>query len=492
VTTEVVGGFPLETNGINVIPDAERKGKPSQLFWPWFAANVSVFGIAYGAWLLGYFSISFWQAVIAGVVGCIASFILVGLVSLSGKLASAPTMVISRASFGVQGNKLPTLASWVLLVGWETVLVYLGATATATVLGIYGLSSGDAAKIIGLVIMVVLVAGGGILGFTVVMRMQTFITIVTIILTVVYILLTISKIHWTSASAIKGGSTAAVIGAAVFAFAGFGLGWVNSGADYSRYLPRRVSSAGVVGWTTLGASLGPVILIIWGSLLAGSDSKLATDIGGDPIGALAKQLPHWFLWLFLIVVLLGFVGGAVMDIYSSGLALLSIGLKIPRWSAAGIDAILMTLGAIYLIWISKSDFVYTFEAFLAVVGVPIATWCGIFLADMALRRSPLAEDELYDGKGRYGSFGWLAVGTMVVGMVLGWGLIYVSYAPAFTWTGYLFKVFGLGDPTKSVWASANLGVVIALVLGFVVQFLFGRGRVRAQEALPIEGVHSGV
>jgi purine-cytosine permease-like protein len=492
VTTEVVGGFPLETNGINVIPDAERKGKPSQLFWPWFAANVSVFGIAYGAWLLGYFSISFWQAVIAGVVGCIASFILVGLVSLSGKLASAPTMVISRASFGVQGNKLPTLASWVLLVGWETVLVYLGATATATVLGIYGLSSGDAAKIIGLVIMVVLVAGGGILGFTVVMRMQTFITIVTIILTVVYILLTISKIHWTSVSAIKGGSTAAVIGAAVFAFAGFGLGWVNSGADYSRYLPRRVSSAGVVGWTTLGASLGPVILIIWGSLLAGSDSKLATDIGGDPIGALAKQLPHWFLWLFLIVVLLGFVGGAVMDIYSSGLALLSIGLKIPRWSAAGIDAILMTLGAIYLIWISKSDFVYTFEAFLAVVGVPIATWCGIFLADMALRRSPLAEDELYDGKGRYGSFGWLAVGTMVVGMVLGWGLIYVSYAPAFTWTGYLFKVFGLGDPTKSVWASANLGVVIALVLGFVVQFLFGRGRVRAQEALPIEGVHSGV
>jgi nucleobase:cation symporter-1, NCS1 family len=492
VSTEVVGGLPLETNGINVIPDAERRGKPSELFWPWFAANVSVFGIAYGAWLLGYFSISFWQATIAGIIGCVASFVLVGLVSLSGKLASAPTMVISRASFGVQGNKLPTLASWVLLVGWETVLVYLGATATATVLGIYGLSSGDAAKIIGLVIMVVLVAGGGILGFTVVMRMQTFITIVTIILTVVYIVLTINKVHWSSVTSIKGGSTAAVIGAAVFAFAGFGLGWVNSGADYSRYLPRRVSSAGVVAWTTLGASLGPIVLIVWGSLLAGSDSKLAGDIGNDPIGALANQLPHWFLWLFLIVVLLGFIGGAVMDIYSSGLALLSIGLKIPRWSAAGIDAILMTLGAIYLIWISKSDFVYTFEAFLAVVGVPIAAWCGIFLADMALRKAPLAEDELYDGKGRYGSFGWLAIGTMIVCMVLGWGLIYISYAPAFTWTGYLFKAFGLGDPTKSVWASANLGVVIALALGFVVQFIFGRFQVAKQEAEPISGVHSGV
>ena len=32
----------IEANGINVISDAERKGKPHDLFWPWFAANVSV------------------------------------------------------------------------------------------------------------------------------------------------------------------------------------------------------------------------------------------------------------------------------------------------------------------------------------------------------------------------------------------------------------------------------------------------------------------
>ena len=30
----------IETNGINVISDAERKGHPRDLFWPWFAANV--------------------------------------------------------------------------------------------------------------------------------------------------------------------------------------------------------------------------------------------------------------------------------------------------------------------------------------------------------------------------------------------------------------------------------------------------------------------
>ena len=33
----------------DVITEAERTGKPSDLFWPWFAANVSVFGMSYAA-----------------------------------------------------------------------------------------------------------------------------------------------------------------------------------------------------------------------------------------------------------------------------------------------------------------------------------------------------------------------------------------------------------------------------------------------------------
>ena len=489
MSADVVGGLPLEINGINVIPDSERRGKPRQLFWPWFAANIAVLGISYGSFLLG-FGVSFWQATIAGVIGTVLSFLLVGFVSLAGKLASAPTMVISRAAFGVTGNKLPTIVSWALLVGWETVLVFLGAKATATVLVLYGFNDVNAAKVIGLIVMVILVAGGGILGFTVVMRLQAFITIVTLILTPIYMALTAKDIHWNVVKAIPGGSTAAVVGTVVFAMTGFGLGWVNSGADYSRYLPRRVSGRSVVGWTTFGASLAPVILIVWGTLLAGSDKALNTAIQNDPIGALIVLLPHNFVWVYLIVVVLGLVGGAVLDIYSSGLALLSVGLKIPRWSAAGIDGVLMTLGAIWLLWITSANFYLNFEGFLIALGVPIAAWCGIFLGDMVSRRSPLAEDELYSPKGRYGSVGWLAVISMVVGTVIGWGLIY-STTPGLTWLGYLINPLGLGPAGTSAWTYSNIGVLVALVLGFVVQWVGGTSRVRDQEALPITGVHSG-
>src|SRR3954470_5757998 len=172
----------VETNGLNVIPDADRKGRPSQLFWPWFAANVSVLGISYGAFTLG-FSISFGQAVVAGVIGILFSFLLCGFIALAGKRGSAPTMVLSRAAFGVRGNKLPTAISWLLTVGWETVLVILATLATATVFERLGWGGGTATKIIALIVVTGLTIAGGVIGFDLIMRMQTVITIVTAVLT---------------------------------------------------------------------------------------------------------------------------------------------------------------------------------------------------------------------------------------------------------------------------------------------------------------------
>src|SRR6266487_6866162 len=100
----------IEMNGINVISDSERKGHPRDLFWPWFAANVSVLGLSYGAFLLA-FGISFWQALVVGIAGIIISFLLCGFIAIAGKRGSAPTMLLSRAAFGARGNKLPTALS---------------------------------------------------------------------------------------------------------------------------------------------------------------------------------------------------------------------------------------------------------------------------------------------------------------------------------------------------------------------------------------------
>ena len=69
-STPSTGGLTLETRGIEIVGEADRKGRPRDLFWPWFAANVSVLGISYGAFILA-FGVSFWQGVFAAIVGTV-------------------------------------------------------------------------------------------------------------------------------------------------------------------------------------------------------------------------------------------------------------------------------------------------------------------------------------------------------------------------------------------------------------------------------------
>jgi len=220
-------------------------------------------------------------------------------------------------------------------------------------------------------------------------------------------------------------------------------------------------------------------------LLAGSSKALSSAIAADPIGALANLLPTWYLIPFVIVAVLGLVGGSVLDIYSSGLALLTLGVRVPRYVAALIDGTIMTLGAIYVVFIAHSTFVVQFEGFLITLGVPIAAWCGIMLADILLRHRDYAERDLFSPSGRYGDIRWFPVGVIVVGTVLGWGLVTNASASWLTWQGYLLGPFGLGGKSGA-WAFANLGVLVALAFGFVVTWAFGRAAVRAQEAAPVE------
>jgi NCS1 family nucleobase:cation symporter-1 len=475
-----VGARSVEANGINVIAGAERKGEPRQLFWPWFAANVSLLGLGYGAYTLA-FGISFGQSVVVGVVGIVFSFLLCGFVAVAGKRGSAPTMVLSRAAFGVRGNTLPALISWLLTVGWETALVALATLATSTVFTRLGWGGGTSTKVVALLLVAALTVLGGVMGFDLIMRLQAVITVVTGALTVVYAVLVLPDVHWSVVRSIPGGSNQALVGALVFLMTGFGLGWVNAAADYSRYLPRTASTRGVVAWTTIGGALAPVLLLVFGLLLAGSSPDLAKAVGADPVGALTSLLPTWFLLPFALVAVLGLVGGAVLDIYSSGLALLSVGLPVPRWTAALVDGVLMVAGAVYVVFVA-SDFLGPFQGFLITLGVPVAAWCGVLLADIALRRRDYAEPDLYRPQGRYGDVNAVAVGTVLVATFIGWGLVTNSYAGWLGWQGYLLAPIG---GKGGSWAFANLGVLAALLLGFVVTLVASRSAVRRQEAEPV-------
>lgn len=469
----------LELNGTNIIEESERKGSPRQLFWPWCGANVSLLALSYGAFFLG-FGISFIQATIAALLGTVLSFLLVGISSLAGKKSNAPTMVLSRASFGVKGNIVPGFLSYLIFVGWETVLVSLATLATGTVFVRVGHIDRNIAMIIGFLIAIALTVFGGVLGHSIIMKLQKWLTLITVAATLMYFVLTLDEVNWSAVSDIPNGSSAGFIGALIFGATGIGLGWVNSAADYSRYLPRDVSSKSVVGWTVLGASIVPIAMVIYGAALAGSSEELFGAIASDPIGALTTLLPTWFLIPFALVAILGLVGGAILDLYSSGLTLISIGLPVKRYVAASIDSLIMVLGTIYLVWIAD-DFFYPFQGFLITLGVPIATWSAIFVADVLMRKKSYDESDLFNEQGRYGAWNMKSLALMAMGSIVGWGFVTNPFASWLSWQGYFLGVFG---GKEGVWAGANLGVFFALVIGAAGYFLTAGKNIRIENNTP--------
>lgn len=472
----------IEHNGIEIIAESQRTATPRQLFWPWFAANVSVFGMSYGTWIFG-FGVSFWQATLVALIGIPVSFALCGLIAIAGKRGSAPTMVLSRAAFGVHGQKVPGIVSWLTSIGWETFLAIMATLATATVFARLGWPSGTEVLIAAAIAVAALIVVASVLGYHTIMKLQGVLTWITGAVTILYIVLTIPHIDLDAVLAIPAGDPQAVIGALVMVMTGFGLGWINIAADWSRYQRRDASDGAIVAWNTFGGAIAPVLLVIFGLLLAGSDPALMDQIALDPIGALASILPIWVLVPFWLAAVLALVSGAVLGIYSSGLTLLSLGVNIPRPTAAAIDGAILTAGTIYVVFFAP-NFIDPFQSFLITLGVPLASWAGILIADILTRRQRYDEQALFDPHGRYGSIDWISIATLVIASVIGWGLVINQFADAASWNnwqGYLLEPLGLGG-REGAWAYSNIGVLVALVLSFVATLLLRRKKIHRQEA----------
>jgi purine-cytosine permease-like protein len=180
---------------------------------------------------------------------------------------------------------------------------------------------------------------------------------------------------------------------------------------------------------------------------------------------------------------LSLVSGAVLGIYSSGLTLITLGVRIPRPTAAFLDGAILTAGTIYVVFVAE-NFLGPFQSFLITLGVPLAAWAGIMIADIALRRRDYDDAALFDRTGRYGAVDLASLSIMTVATVVGWGLVVNLFSEEASWNnwqGYLLGPLGLGG-REGEWAFANLGVLASLAIGFAASLVVRRGRVARQEA----------
>src|SRR5215470_14792277 len=112
----------VEPGGAEFIALHERHGRPIQLFWTWTSPNLEFATVFVGVLAVALFGLSFWQSVLAIVIGTGVGAITQGILSARGPSHGVPQMVLSRLGFGYWGNVLPAGLNAVTAgIGWFAV-----------------------------------------------------------------------------------------------------------------------------------------------------------------------------------------------------------------------------------------------------------------------------------------------------------------------------------------------------------------------------------
>ena len=123
----------VEPGGAEFIPLHERHGKPLQLFWTWTSPNLEFATVFVGVIGVAFFGLSFWQALLAIVIGTGLGSVTQGLLGAEGPSHGVPQMVMSRLGFGYWGNVLPAgLNAITAGIGWFAVNSVSGTFALNT------------------------------------------------------------------------------------------------------------------------------------------------------------------------------------------------------------------------------------------------------------------------------------------------------------------------------------------------------------------------
>ncbi len=411
--------FHVETHGIDFIPESERWATPRNIGALWTGSAINVEYFVYGALLMG-FGFSFYTALSIIIVGNL-SFFLLGIASLQGPETGTTAFAISRAAFGSRGSRLVSFFNWITQLGFETEGLILIVGAVIVLCQMAGIHVSSPLKVVFIILAAAIQAVMPYLGHATMVKVLRALIIP---FGAIFVVLAIYDIRHGSASdkGFLGGWQLYSAGLA-FVFALSGLGWTECGNDYTRYVPRNARKGAIVGWIFLGTAIPEILMMILGALTFTFLSNSAVWNGANPFEAFRSQhfIPSWIVVLFMLFAIVQLFGINSLDLYSSGVSLQAMGLRLKRYQAVVLDSFIacgLTIWAEF-----QSTFSLYMKEFVGVIILWIAPWFGIYIMDWLMRkyRYNAAELQRTDKDGLYfvGSTGinWNAIIAFVTGVV---------------------------------------------------------------------------
>lgn len=477
---------PVEELKLESLPRLSRRSTAFSQFWAWLGLSGSVLPLGL-AWYVSSIEISFSQAVLAIFLGCLASAIVISVGALAGKRSGLPTVMLSRAPFGVFGNAAPAAVLTITRILWSFAIVSVVLIFGQEFFEVEALTDFSSTNNLSLIaVLLVCVFGAAtlaIFGGRFLFRAQQISGLLGSAVILTLIAVTAGTLDFDGLLAQPTSGWLPTFGVAVLTFSVFGLAWTSAGADFARKLSTTARGASVVGWGALALAVIPTVVAGFGLALLGSVSTKQIGEFTSP-GFHSQTLLQDFSqilspWLGYILIFSGVVSALVvlaMALYSANLSLHSIGAKLSPALAQPLLAILAlvvsALGTFYV-----SDLWSLLTGYALLLAVPVAAWSGIFVTDILIRRIAYHEISLSRGYGFYKAVNWVNLSGWLVSTALGFGLIY-SNQVGFGWTGFLADSM----VNQEFWRVTSFGIIISFAFSCLLPVVFGIPRIKRQES----------
>jgi purine-cytosine permease-like protein len=361
----------IETRGIDIIPDVERKSKPYELFTVFFGPQFGYGNMLFGALAIA-FGLGWWAAFSAITVGAlVGSLVFLAVTPISPKTGTN-TQVSSGAAFGVRGRLLGSGITWFVAVGFFVILVYTsGAAIIYTFNRWFGTSTGLGALSLGMAGVIVVTCLIAVLGHRTLERGVRLITVLSIIVGVLLFVAFAPKFHVIPGGHYLLGSFWPTWFLAATTAASLPISWGPFVGDYGRYIPRSASPRVVGAYGFAGIFLGCWVAMIAAAYAATAFAPQAFNF----VQGITTTSPTWFLLpMLLILGLASNIASAAMSLYNAALDIGSwpFFFKVQRWHiAVGLSAVV--LGLTYL-FVVATNFIVNVESFVTIMIVTATPW----------------------------------------------------------------------------------------------------------------------